>query len=153
LAVLALVRLRPVELLDEGDGQRLKTMEKEIISIKGQRYIVVDRKVKNSALSPGELYAELLLQKPNGAVSYAADETFEGMHTELTGIPFLDEGVRPLPKFKVTLRPDREVNQGDLERKIQPKSPCCNRTMREMPQVPGRIPRRFCRKCDKEVYQ
>lgn len=118
---------------------------KEEIFINRQRFLVLARKVVNNNPAPGEIYAELHLVKPRGYISYAADEIFERKAVQSTGIPWLDEGLHPQSVYSYKLRPDRELNQGDVERKVQEKSPCCKRTLR----YDGRSA--FCRKCDRQV--
>ena len=128
-----------------------KTIKYQIV-IKRQKYVVVNRRVINSIPQVGEVYAELTLQKPKGQVVFSADEIFEGYREpQKCGIAFLDAGLRPQRSFRVELRPDRVLPQGDLARKIQDKSPCCNRTMREVSRGPNRGPDRFCRKCGAQV--
>ena len=132
-------------------------MEKEIITLKHKRYLVVDRRIINYAPAAGEVFAELQVVKPHrGQVLYAVDEIFEGLKAkELTGLPFIDDAIQrqpPLKQYGYILRPDRELNQGNLERKFQAKSPCCNRTLREIVIRHGLRPHRFCRKCDREVF-
>lgn len=126
-------------------------LTKEAILIRCQRFIVLARTVINNNPTPGEVYAELHLVKPRGYISYAADEIFERKAKTLTGIPWLDDATVAQPVYRYKLRPDRELNQGGVERKTQEKSPCCKRTLNYVAQGPGRAPKRFCRKCDQEV--
>jgi hypothetical protein len=122
---------------------------KEEITIKGQRFVVSRRNIINLNPSPGEVYAELELVKPRGYISYAADEIFELKAIQRTGIPWLDEGLHPQPVYRYKLRPDRQLNQCNVERKIQEKSPCCKRTLRYVTR--GGLVQKFCRKCDRQV--
>jgi hypothetical protein len=116
---------------------------------RGARYVVLHRQIINHGPQPGEVYAELELVKPSGYISFAADEIFIERRLQKTGIAFLDAGIMPQPVYGYKLRPDRELPQGNVERKFEPKSPCCKRTMRVVGSGPLR--RRYCRKCDNEV--
>ena len=116
---------------------------------RGQRYVVVERRITTIHPQPGEVFAELILKKPRGEIIYAADQIFIERKVKLTGIPFLDEGAHAQPDYDYVLRPDRELAQGAIVRKIQEKSPCCNRTMYYIGAI--RTHKRYCRKCGKEV--
>ena len=126
-------------------------LAKEELFIKGQRFIVLARNIVNFNPSPGDVYAELHLVKPRGYISYAADEIFERQSKTLTGIAWLDDATVAHPVYRYKLRPDRELNQGGVERKTQEKSPCCKCTLNYVSQGPGRAPKRFCRQCDQEI--
>jgi hypothetical protein len=126
-------------------------LAKEEIFIKGQRFIVLVRTIINHSPSPGDVYAELELIKPRGYISYAADEIFKQRAIQKTGIAWIDKSSHPQPVYHYKLRPDREINQADVERKTQEKSRCCKRTFEYVSQGPGRLPKRFCRKCGQEA--
>lgn len=111
---------------------------------------MVERRIVNFAPKPGDVYAELLLAKPvRGYIWYAADEIFLRRDSVKTGIAWIDSSAIPRPVYEYKLRPDREVPQGNVERKFQEKSPCCKRTLIYVT-ASGRE-RKYCRSCDKEV--
>lgn len=112
--------------------------EREQIHIKGQAYEIMDRRIINYGPQLGQVFAELHIKKPQGGILYSADEIYHGR-------------AMGAPVYTYQLRPDREAPNQGVQRKLQEKSPCCNRTLRYVDRGYGREPRRFCRKCDKEI--
>src|SRR6185436_8228647 len=130
--------------------QEAGLMEIETIRLKSQKYVTVERTIINYGPRPGEVFAELVVKKPNGYITYAVDEIYERREPMNTGLAFLDAGDNSRPIYSYKLRPDRELPQGNVERKFLEKSPCCNRTMNYLNQGSFK-PKRICRKCGKEV--
>lgn len=118
---------------------------------RGDSYIVTERRIVKYNPEPGEVYAELTIKKPRGEVLYAADQIFVERKVNPTGIAFLDEGARAQPDYEYLLNSKREIAQANIARKLQEKSPCCNRTMSYVSRGHGLRDRRVCRKCNKEV--